>query len=81
MYALKRFLAYGIDAAVLVAPFYLWIMFAAGGFDEAGADSMVFALPLVFFGLVTLGAPVVLYGTLIGLTGRTPRSRTCARAG
>jgi uncharacterized RDD family membrane protein YckC len=71
MYALKRILAYAIDMFLIVGP--------ASALLTIGEERLLHTLPVPMHGITSLGRlgvsislPVLLLGSLSGLTGRTP---------
>jgi hypothetical protein len=71
MYALRRILAYVIDTALIVTPVSFYLRPLQGRLAQALPSFwQVYA---GFIGWVlSMGVPVVVIGTLVGLSGRTP---------
>jgi uncharacterized RDD family membrane protein YckC len=71
MYALKRIAAYAIDLMLIVGPCSALITYGEFWIFQVVPQSMHLFSGLGMWG-VSLALPVLLLGTLSGLTGRTP---------
>lgn len=71
VYALKRIFAYIIDFAIIYTPLASLLTFGEGTLFSRVPERLHLAASLGAWG-ISLLAPVLVTGTLIGLTGRTP---------
>jgi uncharacterized RDD family membrane protein YckC len=70
MYALKRIAAYAIDTALVWTPIALLLEFSDSLF-EGSSPRLLMLASLGAWGF-TIAGPVLIIGTLTGLTGRSP---------
>ncbi len=71
VYALKRIAAYIIDFALIYTPITILLTFGQGKLFEGISPHLHMFAAMGSWGISIL-APVLVTGTLIGLTGRTP---------
>jgi uncharacterized RDD family membrane protein YckC len=72
MYALKRIIAYIIDYALIMVTFVLIMPFLHALMPKLEESSAYFSVLGLAYGGLSMALPVVLYGIMVGLWGRTP---------